>query len=222
MARIGKIARLPVEIREELNRRLRGGQLGPQVLPWLNGLPEVQSVLNEFFEGQKVNAQNLSDWRQGGFKEWEEKQDRTYRVRELAAFAAKLAEANGGSIAEGAATIASGKILELLEAADGTAPADMDQLGDIVSALTGLRGAEIAQQRANIDREKLKRKDEELALEREKFQRDTCEMFIKWSQDQRALQVANAPLSNEQKLNDLGKLMFGELWDRSKETAAKA
>ena len=36
---VGKIARLPVEIREELNRRLENGQGGPEILPWLNSSP---------------------------------------------------------------------------------------------------------------------------------------------------------------------------------------
>src|SRR5262249_29823918 len=35
MARIGKIARMPAAIRNELNRRLENGATGPQVLPWL-------------------------------------------------------------------------------------------------------------------------------------------------------------------------------------------
>lgn len=43
--RKGKIGGLPREIREELNERLLDGQLAPQILPWLNAFPEVQSRL---------------------------------------------------------------------------------------------------------------------------------------------------------------------------------
>ena len=38
-ARNGKVARLPKVVREELNRRLEDGQLGRELLCWLNGLP---------------------------------------------------------------------------------------------------------------------------------------------------------------------------------------
>jgi hypothetical protein len=37
MARVGKIARLPLDTREELNRRLANGELGGSLLRWLNG-----------------------------------------------------------------------------------------------------------------------------------------------------------------------------------------
>jgi hypothetical protein len=43
MSRVGKIARLPEEIREQLNRRLADGEAGSVVLPWLEGLPGVQA-----------------------------------------------------------------------------------------------------------------------------------------------------------------------------------
>lgn len=170
MARLGKIARLPETIRAELNTRLRDGQLGPQILPWLNSHPAVVEVLTEHFSGQPINAQNLSDWRQGGYEEWQEKQDKTYRIKELASFAARLAQANSTSIAEGAAAIASGKLLELLEAGSDPEAMDLEALGDVVSSLTSLRSAEIAQQRADLDREKLKRKDEEIALAKAQFE----------------------------------------------------
>jgi hypothetical protein len=45
MSRVGKIARLPEEIREELNRRLANGEPGRAVLPWLEGLPAVKQVM---------------------------------------------------------------------------------------------------------------------------------------------------------------------------------
>jgi hypothetical protein len=48
--RAGKITRLPVEIREELNERLFEGELGTEVLAWLTGLPEARSVLDTRFE----------------------------------------------------------------------------------------------------------------------------------------------------------------------------
>ena len=41
----GKISRLPQIIRDELNQRLRDGELGNTLLLWLNSLPETQALL---------------------------------------------------------------------------------------------------------------------------------------------------------------------------------
>jgi hypothetical protein len=219
MARIGKIARCPVAIREELNQRLRAGHLGPQLLPWLNSQPEVQAVLTEHFTGQPVNAQNLSDWRQGGFAEWEEKQDKTYRIKELAQFAAKLTEANGGRIAEGAAAIASGKILELLESFDTAQDGDeaaspLDQLGDVIAAVASLRAGDIAQQRTAIDQSKLKQKEEELRQGREKIELlklKACEAMLSEAVRSRAAEIANSNLSNADKIAAMRAAAFADV-----------
>lgn len=48
-ARTGKIARLPVAIREEVNRRLLDGEPASKILPWLNGLPDLVDRRIELF-----------------------------------------------------------------------------------------------------------------------------------------------------------------------------
>ncbi|HVY70281.1 MAG TPA: hypothetical protein VHH73_10160 [Verrucomicrobiae bacterium] len=68
--RIGKIARLPRPIREQLNERLHEGGQAPELLDWLNGLAEVKALLAKEFDGKPVNPQNLSAWRQGGYEDW--------------------------------------------------------------------------------------------------------------------------------------------------------
>jgi hypothetical protein len=69
-SRTGKIARLPKLIRDELNQRLENGADGPELLAWLNALPEVQRVLAEKFHGRPLTKHNLSDWRRGGYADW--------------------------------------------------------------------------------------------------------------------------------------------------------
>ena len=73
--RNGKIARLPENVRNELNPRMESGESGEAILEWLNGLPAVQTMLKEAFDGVPISKQNLSEWRQGGFREWELKED---------------------------------------------------------------------------------------------------------------------------------------------------
>jgi hypothetical protein len=75
MTRTGKIARLPNQIRAELNQRLQDGQDGPRLLDWLNALPEVQETLEESFDGAPITKQNLSEWRAGGFPAWQIRQE---------------------------------------------------------------------------------------------------------------------------------------------------
>jgi hypothetical protein len=74
-ARNGKIARLPRSIRNELNERLERSEESPQLLEWLNALPEVQKVVKDHFGGVPISKQNLSEWRQGGFEEWRARRD---------------------------------------------------------------------------------------------------------------------------------------------------
>ena len=45
----GKIGRLPLALREQVNRRLHDGQTAKSIADWLNGLPEVQTILAEQF-----------------------------------------------------------------------------------------------------------------------------------------------------------------------------
>ena len=68
--RVGKIARLPKEIREQLNQRLENGESGTILVKWLNEQSEVQKILTDQFAGQAIRAQNLSDWRNGGYQDW--------------------------------------------------------------------------------------------------------------------------------------------------------
>jgi hypothetical protein len=69
-SRRGKIARLPGEVRDELNQRLLDGESGGGLMDWLNDLPQVKAALQREFGGRPITEQNLSEWRQGGFRDW--------------------------------------------------------------------------------------------------------------------------------------------------------
>ncbi len=94
MTRNGKIARLPKAIREELNRRLENGGLGVRLVEWLNALPEVKAVLAGEFNGRAISEQNLSEWKAGGYCDWEKHQERRALVRQLAEDAEELEASN--------------------------------------------------------------------------------------------------------------------------------
>jgi hypothetical protein len=68
--RNGKVARLPLEIRDQLNQRLADGEPGIRLVEWLNSIPAVMKVMAEQFDGRPINDNNVSEWRQGGYEEW--------------------------------------------------------------------------------------------------------------------------------------------------------
>jgi hypothetical protein len=83
MTRRGKIARLPHELRGELNRRLDDGERGKPLVTWLNGLPAVRIILEREFDGKPIREQNLSDWRKGGYRDWLAEQAALGEVRQF-------------------------------------------------------------------------------------------------------------------------------------------
>ena len=90
MSRIGKIARLPQKIRDQINEKLYNGEHGVQILYWLNELPVVQGIMQECFGGEPISPQNLSEWNNGGFLDWLTTQELLEDAREFAANTAEL------------------------------------------------------------------------------------------------------------------------------------
>ncbi len=88
MARKGKIASLPRPRRDELNRRLARNEDDATLLDWLNAAADVKALLARDFAGEPVSQQNLHEWCQAGFLDWQTRQN-------LFAEAAELTDANG-------------------------------------------------------------------------------------------------------------------------------
>ena len=80
----GKISRLPREIRKQLNRRLDAGEPGKRLVAWLNELPAVQAVMAAEFGGAVINEQNLTNWKQGGFRDWRMREEARVLVQSAA------------------------------------------------------------------------------------------------------------------------------------------
>jgi len=96
----GKIGRLPPNLREQLNQRLEQGEPGGRLLEWVKGLPAVRGLLARDFAGEPISAQNLSNWRGGGYQHWLKQQDRRALVRQMTEDAADLdADAVGVEVA---------------------------------------------------------------------------------------------------------------------------
>ena len=100
MKRTGKIARLPHQLRDQLNQRLHNGEPGVDLIKWLNALPEVQALLAEHFNGVPISPQNLSEWNNGGFLDWLTTQELLEDAREFAANTAELPGFTDGHLAD--------------------------------------------------------------------------------------------------------------------------
>ena len=92
--RIGKIARLPAAIRQaQLSTNVSKTTNRPRrLLEWLHALPEVKKVLKRLFEGRPISEQNLSAWKQGGFRDWQRHQQVRARAHEFLEEGRELAE----------------------------------------------------------------------------------------------------------------------------------
>ena len=98
MNRTSKFTRLSESLREELNQRLRNGEPGNNILLWLNQLPEVLALVDEHYGGNLISPQNLSDWNQGGYREWLSRQEMRESSKDFATEAPHLTAAAGGSL----------------------------------------------------------------------------------------------------------------------------
>ncbi|HLP02124.1 MAG TPA: hypothetical protein VK163_08865 [Opitutaceae bacterium] len=215
ITRTGKIARCPLAIREEVNRRLLDGESGPKILRWLNEHPDVLRVLDQYFGEEPVSAQNLSEWRQGGYAEWMERREKIEATKALASFAAKIGEAAGGSLTDGSAAILGGKILEKLEAAD-----ESTDLAALTKALVALRSTDLEARKAQQRERLLEQKERQVALQEKQFQVRTCELFLTWYDKKRAAEIAEGKGKREVKIEQLRLLMFGAEVPNAGETKA--
>lgn len=233
----GKIDRLPFELREQVNRKLRDGLSAKKICDWLNADEAVLKILDEYFHEEPVNAQNLTNWRQGGYAKWLARQDQIDRTRELADWSVKLAQASGGNLADGAAQMLAGNILELLEQLDALKnktgltgsnripennpenpvnPVDLSAIADSIDQLTASvarlrKGDQDARASTQRDRQ-LSQNDERIELDRKKLMRVTAETVLKAAVENRVQEISASNASHADKIEKLGKLIFEDLW----------
>ena len=79
-----KIARLPRDLRNKLNRCLDDAQPGNEILQWLNRDKTVRKILANQFDATPITKQNLSAWKTGdGFLNWKNNRDALDLAKEL-------------------------------------------------------------------------------------------------------------------------------------------
>ena len=98
MIRSGKIARLPEAIREQVNRRLANHESSTPLLAWLNARPEVREVMGREFGGRPVDKHNVSEWRRGGFSEWQRQEEAGKLMAQLSAGGHVCSKMDAGAV----------------------------------------------------------------------------------------------------------------------------
>lgn len=116
MTRNGKIARLPKEIREQLNRRIENGWRGAKLVNWLNALPEVKEMLRDEFNGRAISEVNISRWREGGYEDWLRHQGTQEQIRWVVERSDDVNEVEGNEhLCERLARVAAAELAEHLQ-----------------------------------------------------------------------------------------------------------
>jgi hypothetical protein len=206
MARNGKIARLPRDIREELNRRLQDGEPGGPLLAWLNLLPAVQAVLAREFGGCAISKQNLSEWRAGGFSEWQARQETLAQARELAADADEITAATDGRLTDHLATVVAARYAAALAGWNGEVT---DEFRRKLRALRGLCQDIVELRRGDHSAQRLRMERERFDFERERERDKTEEEFRAWAAEHRD-EICKGYLSPEERMMRLRKILFGD------------
>jgi hypothetical protein len=162
MTRTGKIARLPSSLRDQLNRRVREGEPGRDLVDWLNSQPAVQEVLAKEFAGRPIKEQNLSEWKQGGYEDWLQHQETRTLVQELASQWQDISEdinleAGDLSIADllsARVALALGRCLHSIAEKGADDPKQTQALLEIARELARLRRDDHAQNVFRFERER--------------------------------------------------------------------
>jgi hypothetical protein len=146
---------------------------------WLNALPEVQRALAADFGGRAISEQNLSEWKQGGHREWLAHQDLLAQAGALTERADEV-RAVGPALTDQLAVLVAAQLGGLLLGA-GAAPTAEDQrrlrtLRAVCGDLVELRRGDHSAARLRIEQERLER-------EREKTEEEIVAQFEQWARN---------------------------------------
>ncbi len=147
------------------------------IVTWLNSLEEVKTILAEKFEGRPINDGNLSEWKLGGFRDWQERQSALAEARRVMAEGLELAETGNKALADNLAAwmlgryvVATRKLLENGADAEGW-KLTREICHDLVALRRGDHGAEwlrIEQERLKMERQKNARERKKARSESDK------------------------------------------------------
>jgi hypothetical protein len=157
MSRNGKIARLPAPLREQINLRLQNGENGRDIIAWLNSNDEVKALLAREFGGIEISDDNLSQWKHGGYHDWEMLQATLAETQRIVSEGAELDKVGEQALGDKLAAWMLGRYAvatrKLIENEDDQAAWKL--LREVCHDLVALRRGDHFAEWLRIDREKL-------------------------------------------------------------------
>ncbi len=156
MTRTGKIARLPQDVREQLNLKLQNNEMGEAILDWLNVLPEVRNVLEAQFEGKPINHQNLSKWRRGGWREWRAQQEAFDKIMGMASDANELKQLAAEPLTDNLTPWLVASYYVAVKAAMAASTGDLKLLHEFCADMVALRRGDHSAARLKLELERLR------------------------------------------------------------------
>ncbi len=180
-------------------------------MSWLNGLPEVKEVLAERFGARPINEVNLTEWRQGGFVDWERHEEALALVGNVAERSRDLeAEAEGEAIADRLAALLATELALYAETV-------LRETGDPKERWERLRG--MLQELAKLRRED--HRAARVAIERERWEAELDRRQEEEMEKERKAAKAKmlSPLFAAAEANELAKVLGGG--EEAREVAAQ-
>ncbi len=207
MARQGKVARLPYRLKKEVNERLRDGQPARKILAWLNKQPGAISIWAEYFSEQPATAQNLSEWRDGGYKEYLAEIAELESVEQLTDYALQIAERSGASLADGAAAIVAGQIVKSFKEISDEGGMPLDKAAFAVAAL---QAGNLGKEKLELAKGKHALAEKKATLDREKFESMACEAVLKAAKSKEIQNILGSGETKAVQLDLIHEQLFGK------------
>jgi hypothetical protein len=141
MAHTGKIARLPKTLRDAVNLALQDGAPARRIIQLITEAKGHGAKNGDQTEIQIPNEQNVTNWLQGGYKDWLAENSRLADMQQKREFALRIVQENeGGKIHEAGLNLAASQIFELLQDFDVSTlkeqlAEDPENYSKVVSAL---------------------------------------------------------------------------------------
>jgi len=171
-----------------LNRRLENDEKGKKLVQWLNGLPEVQAMLAAEFEGQPINAPNLSHWTQGGgYRDWRAHNEALAKVDRVVEDAGQIQGAKTGLLGDRLSAWVMSRLILAADTlgAEGAEEKDWKLLRELSHDVAELRKGDRGLRWVCLEEEKFaaERKERERKLEEERLagEQKLEELFLKWA-----------------------------------------
>ena len=203
--RKGKIARLPHEIREQLNERLDNGEPGGALVDWLNGLPETQAMLAAKFGGEPINETNLTNWTQGGFPEWQAHQETLAKTDRLIEDAGDIGGGKADVFSQRLSVWVMSRLATGALGAEGIADKDLNLLRELSREAAEFRRSERGAEWLRLEQERREN-------EHKQRERKLEEEFWKWAEDPGIREaICRGFKTHAEKLALLRQVMFADV-----------